>query len=425
MTGARDRWLTACSSAGAFAVPGLALWLPSGYSYGAVLLLLTALASVALWARRPLAPEARWLALAYCAMGAVWLLDVSTSKGWSSFDRPAKYLAVLPCLMFAMAYPPRVGFLWAGVAVGAAGSGLIAFYQTDWFSPLRASGFTNAIQYGNLSMLLAMLCGVLLVVQWSRWRVWQRCGWLLAMGMGFSASLLSGSRGGWLALALAVPVCSWIMARNGLRGVGRGLAVLLLFGAAVAQLPGVQLRVQEGVNDVQHYLATGDGRTSMGHRLAHWQIAISMGLEKPLLGWGTAGYEQEKARRVAAGLAHPIVMQYEHAHNEVLDLLAKRGLVGVLVLLLFYGVPLAVFWPTPARVCDDRGVRDAPAYSLCMAGLLLPLSYIAFGLTQVFFAHNSGNMFYLFMCLLLLAALLQRRRELRSDAAGNLPVFPD
>ncbi len=42
MTSPQDthRWFSRCASIGAFMVPGLALWLPSGYSYGAVLLLL-------------------------------------------------------------------------------------------------------------------------------------------------------------------------------------------------------------------------------------------------------------------------------------------------------------------------------------------------------------------------------------------------
>ena len=32
-----------------------------------------------------------------------------------------------------------------------------------------------------------------------------------------------------------------------------------------------------------------------------------------------------------------------------------------------------------------------------MAGVCIPLLYAGFGMTQVFFAHNSGIMFYLFM----------------------------
>ena len=49
---------------------------------------------------------------------------------------------------------------------------------------------------------------------------------------------------------------------------------------------------------------------------------------------------------------------------------------------------------------------------LCLVGVMVPLSYIGFGLTQVFLAHNSGNMFYLFMCPLVLAALHERRTRM-------------
>ena len=45
MTSPQDthRWFSRCASIGAFMVPGLALWLQSGYSYGAALLLVGAL----------------------------------------------------------------------------------------------------------------------------------------------------------------------------------------------------------------------------------------------------------------------------------------------------------------------------------------------------------------------------------------------
>ncbi|MNV30485.1 hypothetical protein D3C71_1217570 [compost metagenome] len=55
---------------------------------------------------------------------------------------------------------------------------------------------------------------------------------------------------------------------------------------------------------------------------------------------------------------------------------------------------------------------DKESLSLCLVGVMVPLSYIGFGLTQVFLAHNSGNMFYLFMCPLVLAALHERRTRM-------------
>jgi O-antigen ligase len=394
-------------------VPGLALWLPSGYSYGAVLLLLAALASAPVWWRRPAPPAAWWLTAAFSCMAALWLLDVGAAWGWGSMDRPAKYLLALPCIFYLMTFEPRASWLWMGVAVGAVGSGLAGLYQALVLALPRANGFTNAIQYGNLSMLLAVMSGLLLVVQWKRWVLWQR--WLLvaAIVLGGTGSVLSQSRGGWLALVLLLPVCAWLLVRTtGQRRVYWGLCAIALAAAALSQVPAVEQRVDEARHEMQTYQQQGDGRSSVGQRLAHWKLAWQMGWDRPLTGWGRAGYEAEKARRVAAGLAHPVVLEFSHAHNEALDLFAKRGLPGVLLLLAFYGIPLVMFWPTAHRIRDGAGKMDRESLSLCLMGVLLPLSYIGFGLTQVFLAHNSGNMFYLFMCPLLLAALHERRARI-------------
>ena len=407
------RWFGRCASAGAFMVPGLALWLPSGYSYGAVLLLLAALASAPVWWRRPAPPAAWWLTAAFSCMAALWLLDVGAAWGWGSMDRPVKYLLALPCIFYLMTFEPRASWLWMGVAVGAVGSGLVGLYQALVLALPRANGFTNAIQYGNLSMLLAVMSGLLLVVQWKRWVLWQR--WLLvaAIVLGGTGSVLSQSRGGWLALVLLLPVCAWLLVRTtGQRRVYWGLCAIALAAAALSQVPAVEQRVDEARHEMQTYQQQGDGRSSVGQRLAHWKLAWQMGWDRPLTGWGRAGYEAEKARRVAAGLAHPVVLEFSHAHNEALDLFAKRGLPGVLLLLAFYGIPLVMFWPTAHRIRDGAGKMDRESLSLCLMGVLLPLSYIGFGLTQVFLAHNSGNMFYLFMCPLLLAALHERRARI-------------
>ena len=399
-------------------VPGLALWLPSGYSWGAALLLLCALASAGVWLRRPLARSSWLLLLVMLGMGSLWLLDMGAGSTPRDFDKPSKYLLALPCLAYALAFPPRLAWLWSGVWLGACGSGAVALYQTSVLHLPRATGYTNAIQYGDLSLLLGLMCAVLLLVDWARWQPWQRLAWAVAMLLGCLGSLLSGSRGGWLALGVVLPVCALLLARRGqwpmlLRSgavVLAMLAALLLFkGAEVEQ------RLDEAHNEAQVYQDQGNADTSIGHRLAHWRLAWQMGLERPLLGWGRSGYTQEKARRVAAGQAPASVLMFTHAHNEAFDLFAKRGLLGVAMLGLFYGVPLWLFWPRRQRVLDNAGTLDREVLGLCLVGILLPLSYFGFGLTQVFLAHNSGNVFYLFMCLLL-HAVLQSREAQRAAA---------
>jgi len=405
-----QRWFERCANCGALMLAGLALWLPSGYSYGAALLLLTAVVSAPWWCRSPAPRAAWWLALVFACMAVLWMLDMDTTGDWGSMDRPLKYLLALPCIFCLMRFAPHASCLWTGIALGAAGGGLIGLYQTQWQGLSRANGFTNAIQYGDLSLLLALMSGLLLLVQYRRWQPWQR--WLLALAvlLGGVGSALSQSRGGWLALVLVLPVSAWLLARTiGPRRVCRGLCALLLGVVVLAQMPVVGQRFDQARQEVQTYREMGDDSSSVGQRLAHWRLAWEMGRERPLTGWGRTGYMQEKVRRVAAGLVRPSVLTFGHVHNEVLDLFVKRGIFGVLLLLLFYGTALALFWPTAARIRDAAGKIDKEALSLCLVGVSMPLSYIGFGFTQVFLAHNSGNMFYLFMCPLVLAALQRRR----------------
>ena len=161
-------------TAAAFLVPGLALWLPSGYSYGALLLALLALAATPLWWRRPIDHATRWLALTFLAVGALWLLPTETSASWAGLERALKYLLATLCLLYAVAAPPDPRALWAGLAVGGWGSGLLALYQRLVQELERATGFTNAVQYGDLSLLLGAMCAVGLLARWPRWTSGQK-----------------------------------------------------------------------------------------------------------------------------------------------------------------------------------------------------------------------------------------------------------
>jgi len=400
----------------AFLLPALSLCLPSGYSWGAGLLLLAALATAPRWWRQPLQwPRARWLVGVLLFVGIDWLIDAIISQGsWRGLDKPLKYFLALPCLFFALRFPPRPRALWAGLAVGACLSGAVALYQYGVLGEWRAEGFTNAIQYGNLSLLMAMMCLVGAVT----WQAGPRAGlWRAGLGggvaLGLTASLLSQSRGGWLALAFALPALVILLRGRvpGRRLLGALAALAVCLGVLVTAMgPTLKQRLEQAVSEARQYEELGTSENSVGQRLAHWRLAWNMGLQKPLLGWTLAGYVEEKKRLVAAGQAPAEVLKYGHAHNEFLDVFAKRGLLGLSSVLALYGVVLGLFWPR-------AGCRLPPErHALQLAGLMLPLCYLGFGLTQAFLGHNSGTMFYLFVTLLLYAALQAPPEE---DAAAT------
>ncbi|KAF1050318.1 O-antigen ligase family protein [Xylophilus sp.] len=413
---ARDVFFTLFAGIACAATPAMALVAPSGYSTGAALLFAGVLLSLPQW-RRPLLPHPawRWVIASFVVMGISWQVDSLLSHaGLRGADKPAKYLLALICLFFVAQYRPGVRWLWGGTAAGAIGAGVTAIVQlvrAPSLAASRAEGFTNAIQFGNLALLMAGICaiGLALPAPWQRTAGWRA---LLGLGLAFgvAASLLSWSRGGWLGLAFVLPlllIAAWP------RVNGRRVALVALVAAAcvLAAWSTPQLGLRDRVDlvrtEAELYQDRHEADTSVGQRLEHWRLAWRLGTERPVVGWTQRGYTEEKQRLVAAGEYSPFILQFNHAHNEFLDLFAKRGLVGLAALLFLYAVPIALFWPRRAALEADG--PDADLLGLRLAALSVPLAYIGFGLTQGFIGHNSGTMFFLFYTLAAYGCLWGRK----------------
>lgn len=395
----------------AFLLPALALVLPSGYSWGAALLVLLGMASLPAALKRPWPTALRRWAWVVGAMGLVWTLhslnDGQLLRQTLGTDRAAKYglmLLAIPALLGGLA--DTRALRW-GCWVGAWSAGLIAIWQWIGSGWERAAGHTNAIQFGNLALLLAL---------WS-WVWLRRCphrqertlGWL-AVACGAFACVASGSRGGWVVAPLLVVMVLWLDRHPHLTTPNAArrhrLKATLLVGAvcaSLALLSPVQQRAAEALQEWQQWQHDGHSNTSVGQRLAHWQLAWQVGLERPLLGWGQQAYDERKQQAVERGEAPAPVKDFNHAHNEWLDMFAKRGLLGVVVLAAFFAVPGWICWTHLRPRAQPHESDDHRAAALC--GLLTVTGYVGFGMTQVMFAHNNGNMMYLFMNLLWLGVL--------------------
>jgi O-antigen ligase len=129
---------------------------------------------------------------------------------------------------------------------------------------------------------------------------------------------------------------------------------------------------------------------SVAERLQMWSVAWDMFRHAPLLGVGTGAYMTEARERVEANTAPPVVAVYDHPHNEYLDALSSRGLIGLLALLLFLGVPAWLF-------SRGLGSPDPVRLGACLAGLVLPVGFALFGLTETMFIHSVTLGWYAIM----------------------------
>ena len=218
-----------------------------------------------------------------------------------------------------------------------------------------------------------------------------------------AALLASWSRGAWLATALALLVMLLASPKrliNGLIVAGACSALLagLWFAGLLPNAIVNRLSTAAGdlitVSDVRG-VNISPSNYAVIERLAHWQAAVNMAGDRPILGVGLGSYAlvYDDYRLISWEDA------LGHAHNLYLNMLAEAGLVGLATYLAFWA---AIFWLTwRARRHPNPWARA------CIIGLLGSWTYIA--VHSLFDNLFVNNLFLHIGVLLSVLAILDRQ----------------
>lgn len=308
--------------------------------------------------------------------------------------------------------------LWTGVTVGAVLAGVTALTQVVVFEMPRATGTEgNAIVFGDLALLMGAL-SVALVGPATNW--WSAAGRAHRVGLattaaavgGAVASLLSGSRGGWLAIAPAAIILlryrprttggpgsprrpSIALRRDHVVRAAVGATALIAVTAAAGGMPFD--RLDAGVDDITGYVAgeaaTPDvtpvdpAGTTIGARFEAWRAAADAVADHPILGIGWGNLQSHFERQVVTEGRHHRIAEFTHAHQQVLGAWASSGIVGAAAFVAVVAVPARHF-RRAARSADDE------QRAIGAAGLVVVASFVVFGLTEAIFENLVPVVFY-------------------------------
>lgn len=324
-------------------------------------------------------------------------------------DRPSRFILVLPVLLLLLQEQNRKVWLWYGVVIGAIFAFGLAWYEREILGYGRAEGGQHPIMFGDTGMLLGMLSFASSTYFLSHKRYFWLVLSLIAGLCGVGASILSASRGGWVALPIIGFFLYWqsrfLFKRRAWLSLG-GVTCLLVISAVLIPQTGVKERIDEAFGDISHYASGVNKDTSVGLRFEMWKAAFYMFQESPVLGVGMHSSIVVKKELLDEGLVIPEALAYGHAHNEYINALGYRGIVGLAFLLLVYLVPLRLFLKKMDQYKEDWNIK-----SYALAGALVPMCYMDFGLSQVMFAHNIGVMMYAFPIVYFWAAVRWAEKE--------------
>jgi O-antigen ligase len=201
-------------------------------------------------------------------------------------------------------------------------------------------GVTHEILFGNAGLLLgfASLALILLKPNWP-WRILGLAG----LGFGLATSILSQSRGGWLAIPLLVVVSLIAYTRMYRPSVAMWFTMTvatLVAMVILAQTPAVEHRVAAAQQNLLS-MTSGNFETPLGWRVLMWQTAWDTGREAPLFGQGFSGYPDNVDAGIEHGhLPHSMGRFRTEPHSDYLHLFASRGVVGLMSYAALLLVPI-------------------------------------------------------------------------------------
>jgi O-antigen ligase len=383
----------------------LSLVLPSGYSYGSALLLLGSLSLILKRIRVPLYKN-DWILISVLLMYFFFHVfsNILFSLPLRSYDGLLRFLLVIPVYLLLITHPPRPIYFWLGLMIGTLGAGIFAIFQKyfDVINWERSSGYMNAIQFGDISLLMAslLICGVV----WAKYAVkntYLAVIFFCASLFGYIASFLSLSRGGWLAIPIVLYVVYKILKSQ----TKKIFLVTAFFGSFLMiftfmVLPESNLIKQRLIQtqlEISDFFEGGlsNEATSLNTRMQMWKNGLIAFKERPIAGWGDITAIKNHFPSQWEMLNS--VGDFNHMHSEYIDALAKHGVMGIIVLMALLLVPLKYFLTLVTRTYDQDSVAFAAA------GVVLIVCVMVFGLTQTFLAHISGVTIFSFYLVIITA----------------------
>ena len=144
--------------------------------------------------------------------------------------------------------------------------------------------------------------------------------------VGFLALIFNGTRGVWLSSLILIPTVILIYAKNKLKSFGIVMLVLAIIGGIFIETPNLSKRISTIANVHTR---------SISERLLMWDSALNMFKDYPVFGVGYGQYKFAYQQEYISPKAREKTQ--EHAHNNVIQMLAECGIVGTAAFIFMWG----------------------------------------------------------------------------------------
>lgn len=353
----------------------------------------------------------KWLIITVSVYFLLFVLSLLIHGGKArELDTPSKALALLAILALCSQIKLKSRWILTSILVGSCVVGIIVVYRSvilgrffDALLPVHQS-----IQAAGMTMSLALFCFASGFYFYRKKATGMLIFSLIASVCAILASLLLQARGAWVGAPFIIGIILWLNRKLLSKWIILFLALAVVSGTFFAGNL-IKARIELAVSDIQQYVSQTNAATSIGGRFDMWKSALIGIEEKPLFGRGLSAIADMRQEHFKQGLISEYAADFQNTHNQYLHDASARGILGLLALLAVFFVPLWIFWHN----LKSKEAGTLP-HMWGVLGITHVLGVMGYSLTQGFFLHNSGTMFYFFTVFLLLG--------LQKSSANQPPV---
>jgi O-antigen ligase len=298
-------------------------------------------------------------------------------------------LSIFKVLQYTFPVAAMVGLLLANSVIGN------VYFNLDGRVGIST---IDLIHFGDFELLFGVIS--LLSIDWfGRDKLPLQALKILGCVAGLSASVATGSRGGWMAIPVFIALFIYFNAhKNSWRLISSAVLTIILSATLLFTTNNpITQRFFETTNDVSSF-DKGNRDTSTGIRFQLYKAAADVFMRHPIFGVGPQGFADEMQALVEAGKLTPLAAELGRGevHNDLLSKAAGMGILGVLAILAIYLVPFYLFWKV--RKSSVEMVKRA-----ALIGAVFVAGHTVFGLTVEFLNLALATAFYSFTVAVLLA----------------------
>jgi O-antigen ligase len=230
---------------------------------------------------------------------------------------------------------------------------------------------------------MGMLAGVICLTAMAfltdnRWKLIAIVGFF----SGVSLSILSGSRGGWLALFVVVCTLLYQLSKTNKAAVKVLLASFLVVAIVVfiewKHLP-IEKKLHQTLNSLHEYFSGENKATSLGARFEMWRASWYAFLDKPLFGWGWDRSDDYFKYFFNKGIIQLPKLDFGHPHSQYFLFLGQMGLLGFIAFISMLIYPIQYFIRTITAFNKTANISGA---FICLLPLAIHEAVMEFSLSD-------------------------------------------